>query len=102
MHVSGTAKDVAAEVLSLLTGHAARGGQPGKSPPTLIREAAALASLAMGLQLTVGGYGLTRILAGLHSPLRVAVPVSNMAGAPSTIVSNLRSDPQSLPQSRDR
>jgi hypothetical protein len=43
-----------------------------------------------------------RILPGLYSPLWVAVPKSNCAGCASTMVSNLRSEPQSRPQSSDR
>ena len=47
-------------------------------------------------------YGLMRILPGEYSPLWVAVPRSSCAGVASTMVSNLRSEPQSRPQSCDR
>src|SRR5271166_93154 len=47
-------------------------------------------------------YGLIRIWPGDHHPLWVAVPRSSCAGWASAMVSNLRSDPQSRPQSRDR
>src|SRR5271168_4734892 len=46
--------------------------------------------------------GLIRIWPGDHHPLRVAVSRSSCAGRASETVSNLRSDPQSRPQSRDR
>src|SRR6185312_5296974 len=51
---------------------------------------------------TLRPYAPTRILLGFHSPLRVAVPSLISAGFASTMVSNLRSDPQSRPQSLDR
>ncbi len=47
-------------------------------------------------------YALIRISPGFHSPLRTALPNSSSAGVASTMVSNLRSDPQSRPQSSDR
>lgn len=48
------------------------------------------------------GQGSMRIGPGRHQPGRVAVPRSISAGAASTMVSNLRSEPQSRPQSCDR
>ena len=45
---------------------------------------------------------LLAILGFVIGALRVAVPRSSCAGRASEIVSNLRNDPQSRPQSRDR
>ncbi|SKU96693.1 Uncharacterised protein [Mycobacteroides abscessus subsp. abscessus] len=47
-------------------------------------------------------YGLIRIWFGFQSPLCTCEPYSICAGWASTMVSSLRSEPQSRPQSLDR
>lgn len=74
------------------------------NPPRADTEAHSSMAYSALLRLPAesGGQGPMRMRPGFHRPLRVAEPSSISAGTALTTVSNLRSEPQSRPQSRDR